>query len=93
MTRTFTGQIEGLEVDSAFVVITSAGRRPHVDKAYRDVFRVVRREESRIHAESTLMNIKEQARLPLLETYTHRADAPLSRVEPRRYACLDIRTS
>lgn len=76
-TRTFTGDILGLEIGSRFVVIVSAGRRPHRDTASKGEWEVTRREERRLTAKAVVISLEED--VPWFETYTSRPDAPLTR--------------
>ena len=77
--RTFTGDIRGLEVGSKFVVVVSSGNRPHRDQAYLGNWAVTRREEHRVTAVRTIIRIDED--VPWFETYTSKDDAPLKRKE------------
>jgi hypothetical protein len=78
-TRTFTGDIKGLEVGTKFVVVTSNDTRPHRGMAYLDHWEVTRREERRVTAERSSLNIDEQANAPWFNTFTSKDDAPLTR--------------
>ena len=76
-TRTFTGDIRGLEVGSRFTVIVSAGRRPHRDTASKADWEVTRREERRIIAKVVVCRMDED--VPWFDTFTAKPDAPLIR--------------
>jgi hypothetical protein len=82
MVRTFTGQIEELDLGVTFVVVTVVSGEPLVTHA-RAVFQVLSHEEQWVVAMERRASDDEQQDLPVFETHTTLQGAPLFRVPSR----------